>query len=62
MGLFERNESIAIEAGVKPENLKRVEEMTGKTLSFHNVDLNNLVELQNLFKQVIFFTFNLSSL
>lgn len=37
----------------KPESLKRVEKITGKTVTFYNVDITNKEALNKIFKLVL---------
>lgn len=41
------------EEGKKPESLKRVEKITGKEVTFHNVDIKDREALNKIFKQVL---------
>jgi hypothetical protein len=36
----------------KPTSLERVEELSGKTVDFHNVDINDAESLDKIFKLV----------
>lgn len=38
----------------KPESLKRVEKITGKTVEFHDVDIKDAGSLDAIFKKVTF--------
>lgn len=40
------------EKNQKPESLKRVEKITGKSVPFYDVDIRNKEALQNIFRQV----------
>lgn len=39
----------------KPESLQRVEEITGKSVTFYNVDIQDQIGLQTLFDAVSFY-------
>lgn len=40
------------DGGCKPEALKRVEEITGETVTFYNVDVSDRAALDKVFKNV----------
>lgn len=42
------------EKNQKPESLKRVEKITGKAITFYNVDIRDKTALQKLFRTVSF--------